>query len=90
MGDLTSLEELVGLVTVTSVQVWDLIHLQICNVRWKIIEVAFNISNLFLIDEWVDERKTYSCCRYKITVGEIHHEGKNAKFCIKPLFSVLC
>ena len=96
MGDLTSLEELVGLVTITSVQVWDGVN----SISWLICKFASfgekslrylsNISYLFLIDEWVDERKTYSCCRHKITMGEIHHEGKNAKVCIKPLFSVLC
>ena len=95
MGDLTSLEELVGLVTITSVQVWDGVN----SISWLICKFASfgeksfrylsNISYLFLIDEWVDERKTYSCCRYKITVGEIHHEGKKCKSLHKTFIQCL-
>ena len=58
MGDLTSLEELVGLVTITAVQVWDGIN----SISWlifkfasfgeKIIEVAFKYF-ISLSHRWV-------------------------------------
>ena len=28
------------------------------------------------LDEWIDERKAYSYCRYKAAMGEIYYEGK--------------
>lgn len=86
IGDLTSLEELVSVVSdvcedadMNTLLIWSFTEL-----KW--IRTSFT-TLLFLpvLDEWADERKTDPCCRHKTAMGEIYNEGKDPD--LWPLFA---
>ena len=100
IGDLTSLEELVSVVSdacgnayMNTLFVWSFTWL-----KW--IRTRFTMLLFFpVLDEWIDERKTDPCCRHKTAVGEVYNEGKDPEswhhnwsesLCCVPLFIHCC
>lgn len=82
IGDFIFLEELVSVISDVCEDVDMNIFLIWLFIECKWIRISFIILLfLFVLDEWVDERKIDFCCCYKIVMGEIYNEGKDLDLC---------